>query len=134
MPFDCAPSDQQPSDAKRRAGKAAYLTGLAAEDTVARHYQDRGFTLLETRWRGICGEIDLIFTGPSGLVFVEVKKARTFDQAAERLTLRQLSRIAKSAEDYVGNHFGDPFVLTRLDLAMVDARGRVDVMENLTLY
>lgn len=137
MPFDFipqGPTRPTPTPAKRRAGKMAYLSGLAAEDSVARHYQNLGYRVLETRWRGICGEIDLILSGANGFVFVEVKKSRTFDEAAERMTFRQLHRIAKSAEDYVGNHTSDPFVITRLDLAMVNGQGQIKLLENLTLY
>ena len=88
---------------------------------------------METRWRGRAGEIDLIFRQGAEYVFVEVKKARSLDIAATRLSERQLWRIARSAEDYLANTLNKPFSVMRLDLAMVDGTGRVDVLENLTL-
>ena len=129
MPFDFAPEVRRSS-----IGQVAYQDGLAAEDAVCRDYLARGYRLGQKRWRGRCGEIDLIFRGGDGFVFVEVKKARTLDQAAQRLSERQLWRIARSAEDYVGRVAEDPLTPMRLDLATVDGSGRISVLENLCLY
>lgn len=129
MPFDFLPQD-----ARELAGRTAYEDGLAAEDIALRDYLSRGYRLIAQRWRGRCGEIDLIFEGHAEFVFVEVKKARSLDIAATRLTDRQLWRIARSAEDYIGTEAADPLTPMRLDLATVDAMGRVAVLENLTLY
>ncbi len=120
-------------DSRKVAGRTAYQDGLAAEDIVLRTYRSRGYQLVDQRWRGRCGEIDLIFSGNDELIFVEVKKARSSDIAAERLSDRQLWRIARSAEDYIGTVAADPMTPMRLDLATVDANGRVAVLENLTL-
>ncbi len=129
MPFDFLPQDT-----RELAGQIAYQDGLAAEDIACRDYLLRGYRLIAQRWRGRCGEIDLIFEGNAELVFVEVKKARSFEIAAERLSERQLWRIARSAEDYIGTVAPDPLTPMRLDLATVDGRGQVSVLENLTLY
>ncbi len=129
MPFDFAPEPE-----KCRAGRQAYLNGLAAEDVACRAYRARGFALVAQRWRGRCGEIDLIFDGPDELVFVEVKKARTHDDAKARLSQRQLERIAHSASDYIATETDTPLRPMRLDLAMVDDTGAVATLENLTLY
>ena len=129
MPFDFAPQDSQVFQ-----GQTAFQDGLAAEEIVSNEYAGRGFHLLEQRWRGRCGEIDLIFKSDDGFVFVEVKKARTHDLAAERLSARQLSRIAQSAEDYVLRVRDEPFAVMRFDLATVDSVGSVDLRENLTFY
>jgi len=47
--------------ARRDRGRRAWLSGVSAERTVAQVYDRRGADLLETRWRGQGGEIDLIF-------------------------------------------------------------------------
>ena len=67
------------------------------------------------------------------MVFVEVKKAATHAIAATRLTERQLWRIARSAEDYIGTHAPDPMTPMRLDLATIDAQGDLQILENLML-
>ena len=128
MPFDFAPDTT-----RSQTGRTAYHDGLAAEDTVADAYSARGYRPVARRWRGRCGEIDLIFDNGVELVFVEVKKARSFDAAAARLTARQLNRIALSATDYIGNIAPDPLTPMRLDLAMVNAAGQVSILENLRL-
>jgi putative endonuclease len=127
------PLDSSPRDKRALAGRTAYEGGLAAEDSVLRDYQLRGYKLLQMRWRGRCGEIDLIFEHGDTYVFVEVKKAATHDIAAERLSDRQLWRIARSAEDYIATHAPDPFTPMRLDLAMVDGQGRLAILQNLML-
>ncbi|MGR3514081.1 MAG: YraN family protein [Paracoccaceae bacterium] len=129
MPYDFVP----PSD-KTRAGQTAYFDGVAAEDSVCRDYLARGYSLIAQRWRGRCGEIDLIFKGRFEYVFVEVKKAKTLDLAATRLSDRQLWRIARSAEDYLANTLKDPFAMMRLDLAMADQQGDLRILEGLSLY
>lgn len=128
MPFDHAPDVQRSLD-----GQTAYYDGLAAEDAVLNDYLFRGYSLVAKRWRGRCGEIDLIFKGQGELIFVEVKKAKTLDLAAARLSDRQLWRIARSAEDYIGTIADDPMTPMRLDLAMVHGLGQISVLENLML-
>ena len=58
MPFDFLPQD-----ARELAGRTAYEDGLAAEVIALRDYLARGYRLVAQRWRGRCGEIDLIFEG-----------------------------------------------------------------------
>jgi putative endonuclease len=128
MPFDFATSN------RRLAGKRAYRDGLAAEDGVAANYALRGYPVLARRWRGHGGEIDLVCQGEGELIFIEVKKADRHDWAAERLGFDQLERIALAAEEYIGTVADDPLTPMRLDLALVDAKGRIEVMEGLTLY
>lgn len=128
MPLDFAHQER-----RALAGRTAYEDGLAAEDIVLRDYLSRGYRLVRRRWRGRCGEIDLIFRATEELIFVEVKKARSLEIAATRLGERQLLRIARSAEDYIGTQ-ADPLTPMRLDLATVDGSGQVAVLENLTLY
>ncbi len=132
MPLDI-PFDQVP-DPRTLRGLTSYNDGLAAEDIVSRDYLSRGYRLVAQRWRGRCGEIDLIFQGTGELIFVEVKKARSFDIAATRLSQKQLLRIAHSAEDYIGTVAENPLTPMRLDFAMVDDRGDISILENLTLY
>ncbi len=129
MPFDVAPSD----DLSRR-GLVAYHDGLAAEDSVEAHYLTTGHKIVERRWRGRGGEIDLILQDDDGYVFVEVKKAKSHAYAAERLSHRQLQRVCASAEDYCGQRMPGNLVNMRVDLATVDAEGRVEVLPNISMF
>lgn len=112
-------------------GARGFHAGRAAEDSVCRHYIARGARLIESRWRGPAGEIDLIFAMDGHLVFVEVKSAATLDAALARLSPRQLARIAASADHYAARLPELPHL--RLDLAAVDGTGRVEVIENVSL-
>lgn len=128
MPFDFAftPARQ---DRKAR-GLTNYLAGHAAEASVARLYEDRGIAICARNWRGITGEIDLIGRDGDVVVFVEVKQSRTHDLAASHVSQAQIGRIFATVDEYVA---GEPQGLrtdVRIDLALVDGQGRIEVVEN----
>jgi len=114
---------------RRRRGRRAYLSGLSAERSVAGEYDRRGADLLATRWRGQAGEIDLIFLHLGVYVFCEVKKARSFDAAAERLRPAQVHRIHAAASEYLGQTPDGQLSEVRFDLALVDDAGRIEIRE-----
>lgn len=111
--------------ARSRKGALAYRSGQAAEDQVVRRYQMAGCDILARRWRGAAGEIDLIVRDGDTIVFVEVKKAATLTEAAERLGRRQMDRICLAACEYCGLSCE-----MRFDAALVDNLGRVELLEN----
>ena len=108
----------------------AYLSGSAAEDSVARHYERRGLPLAERRWRGRIGEIDLIVQNGNGLVFVEVKKSKSFDRAVAQLSTAQMRRIYATAEEYLIGMPKGQLTEVRFDVALVNAHGEVKIIEN----
>ncbi|SNT18745.1 YraN family protein [Tropicimonas sediminicola] len=112
------------------SGSVSYHAGLAAEDIVERHYAGTGLPVVERRWRGRGGEIDLIVRDGDGLIFVEVKKARDFARAVERVTPRQMERIVASASEYIGRMPNGQLTEMRFDVALVDGRGGLRVLEN----
>jgi len=111
-------------------GAVSYHAGLAAEDQVAADYQRRGYGTQAKRWRGRCGEIDLITRDGDGFVFIEVKKARDFAGAVERITHRQLDRIYKAAEEFLGQMPQALNTPARIDVALVNATGQIEIIEN----
>ncbi len=116
------------------SGAVSYHNGLAAEDRVARHYGERGYALAARRWRGRGGEVDLVFRQGDGLVFVEVKQATDFARAAERLTHRQMQRIWGAASEFLAGEPRGQDTDVRVDAALVDDGGRVDIIEGLMLH
>ena len=114
---------------KRNAGAMAYFSGCAAEASVAEVYLARGLTLLESRWRGQSGEIDLVFEDAGELVFVEVKKARSFDAAAERLGHAQARRIHMAASEYLEFAPNGHMSPMRFDLGLCNQTGEVEIRE-----
>lgn len=115
---------------RAQTGRTAHLAGLAAEEGVLRHYLRRGLQIVARRWRGRGGEIDLIARGPDGFVFIEVKAARDLATAAERLSSRQMARLTLAAQEFLGGVAGGLSNPMRIDVALVDRAGRIEVCEN----
>lgn len=111
-------------------GEVSNLAGGAAEKSVARDYERRGYRVARTRWRGAGGEIDLILDRGEFVVFVEVKKSRDFSRAAMRISAAQQQRIFAAAEEYLASCPNGTMTECRVDVALVDAVGRIKVIEN----
>ena len=111
-------------------GTTAYHAGLAAEDIVANDYAKRDHIVAARRWRGKAGEIDLIARDGDTVVFVEVKKSRSFATAASRLGRKQMERILASASEFLAGEPCGQLTDVRFDLAMVNGLGGLSVIEN----
>ena len=116
------------------SGAISYHAGLAAERLVASHYERSGHVLKNRRWRGRGGEIDLVFGGGQGFVFVEVKKSGDFATAAERLSGRQLQRIFLAAQEYLGRSGQGLDAPGRIDVALVNGVGAIKIIENVMAH
>lgn len=128
MPFDFVSS---PARQTRKArGLTNYLAGHAAEALVARHYEDRGVAICARNWRGITGEIDLIGREGDVVVFVEVKQSRSHDLAASHISAAQIGRIFATVDEFLAGEPKGLLTDVRIDLALVDGQGRIDVVEN----
>jgi putative endonuclease len=113
---------------RRAWGRRNHRAGLAAEETVARHYAARGGEVLERRWRCPEGEIDLIVQMPDALAFVEVKSGRAA-LTRDCITAAQWSRLEATALRYmVAAETGQATV--RFDAAFVGPDGAVEIVEN----
>ncbi len=112
------------------SGAVSYHAGLSAEAQVARDYLRRGLPLAAQRWRGKGGEIDLIAQDGAGYVFIEVKKSRSHARAAERLSPRQVQRLFDAAGEFLAQCPAGLDTPCRFDLALVDAQGRIEIVEN----
>jgi putative endonuclease len=112
------------------SGSLAYHSGLAAEDSVANLYERTGHAITAKRWRSAAGEIDLIVRKNDNVIFIEVKKSKTHDQAAQALRPAQIARIYNSAAMFLE---GEPLgqnTDARFDVALVDATGAISILEN----
>ncbi|WP_300060803.1 YraN family protein [uncultured Roseobacter sp.] len=111
-------------------GAVSYHAGRAAENAVARHYGELGYEVAAERWRGVGGEIDLIVQDAERVIFVEVKKSRSLEAAALRLSRGQMDRICVSASEYLGQLPNGALTEARFDVALMDATGAVKIIEN----
>lgn len=111
-------------------GQTAYYSGSAAEDSVARHYEAGGMSIAARRWRRGGGELDLVMRDGAALVFVEVKKARDFASAADRLSSRQMQRLHRGAEAFLATEPAGELTECRFDVALVNSHGEIHILEN----
>ncbi len=108
----------------------AYHAGLAAEHCVADKYTRCGLDIVAERFKSSMGEIDLIARHNDKLYFIEVKKSKTFDRAANALGARQMKRIQNASLCYL-QKMGLPLeTKMRFDVALVDAQGFIKVIPN----
>ena len=73
------------------------------EEYARRFLEGRGYSILETNYRGKYGEIDLIAREGECLVFVEVKSRRTgaFGRPEESVTEAKQQRLVQAALEYM---------------------------------
>lgn len=111
-------------------GRTADAAGRAAEAIVAEDYARRGHPVIGRRWRGLSGEIDLIARDGAGVIFIEVKTARSHGRAAEALSRRQMDRLCGAAAEFLDTLPNGQLTAARFDVALVDGMGRIDIIEN----
>ena len=112
------------------SGATSYHAGRCAEDNVAQLYRSAGQKVVAQRWRGQAGEIDLIALDGEEVIFIEVKKSRTHAAAAERLSAWQMQRIWQTASEFLGTVPSGQNTASRFDVALVDAVGRIEILQN----
>lgn len=112
------------------SGARSYHAGLAAEDQVAQFYARSGRAVCARRWRGQSGEIDLIARDGDNVIFIEVKQSVTHAQAADHLSARQMARIYNAASEFLAGEPKGQLTDVRFDVALVDGKGRIEVLEN----
>jgi putative endonuclease len=128
MPLDF---DSSPIARNRSSrGRMNYHAGLAAEEAVARMYEDRGIAICARRWRGLTGEVDLVGREGDQVIFVEVKQSRTHDLAASHVSPAQIARIFVTVDEFLAGEPKGLLTDVRIDLALVDGQGRIEVVEN----
>jgi putative endonuclease len=77
--------------------------GLWGEEIAGKFLIEQGYTLLEKNFRTPYGEIDIIVSNGSQLVFVEVKTRRSASYGAPELAVdeNKLRHLIESAQHYI---------------------------------
>jgi putative endonuclease len=80
--------------------------GILGEDLACTELQQRGYAILERRYRTRHGEIDIIARDGEVTVFVEVKTriGTDFGDGADAVTAWKQRRISKMAVDFLVRH------------------------------
>lgn len=84
--------------------QTAYKKGVAAEKVAARYLEGQGYEILQHRYKGKGGEIDLIALKGEDLVFVEVKAHADVDASLYAVTAQSRRRIEQAALQFISEH------------------------------
>ncbi len=104
----------------RSARVKAYRRGAFAETLAALLFRLKGYRIVARRYRTPVGEIDLVALRGKRLVFVEVKRRKTAEDAAWTLPAKQRRRIVRAAQYWLASHpdvTGHDIAFDVLDLA-----------------
>ena len=82
----------------------AYRSGVFAESLVALLLRLKGNRIVARRYKTPVGEIDLVALKGKRLAFVEVKRRKGFEDAAEALPSRARRRIVRAAQYWLAAH------------------------------
>ncbi len=108
--------------------------GDFGERVAASHLEAKGYDILERNWSTKEGEIDLIASRGSDLVFVEVrsKQGRRLGTPEESITGRKAAHVRAAVAAYLQQHPDAPPNL-RIDVVVLelDAKGRVMRVEQI---
>ncbi len=79
------------------------LTGTEAERTAEKHLKAQGFTLVTRNFRARTGEIDLIMSKSSLLIFVEVRYRANpnFGTGADSISSSKQQKIIRTAKMFL---------------------------------
>ena len=104
--------------------------GADGEARVARHYEARGYGVLDRNWRCREGELDLVLRHGRTLVVCEVKarSSAAFGTPAEAVTEKKQAKLRLLARRYLETAPFRPREI-RFDVAAVLA-GEIDIIEN----
>lgn len=87
------------------------LIGRLGEDETARHYAEKGFSVVARNLHVSHNEIDLILENETHLVFVEVKtrfavpgERTRYGRPAAAIDKAKRDRMRKAAQDYLREH------------------------------
>jgi putative endonuclease len=117
-----------------RSGPRRRRLGDFGERVAASHLEAKGYQILERNWATREGEIDLIASRGTNLVFVEVrsKQGRNLATPEESITGRKAQHVRAVAAAYLQEHPEAP-PNQRIDVVVLelDAKGRVMRVEQI---
>ena len=107
---------------------AGHRLGRQGEEAAARWYQQSGFEIVDRNWHCAEGELDVVASDGTTVVFCEVKTRSSdrFIDPALAVDHRKQARIRTAALRWLESHRRHPHI--RFDVALVVA-GQVRVIE-----
>jgi len=107
--------------------------GAEGENRASQYFMDRGYEILESRFRFQQGEVDIIVKKGDTVVFVEVKTwdALSVESLERSVNARKRSRIREAASYFLVRHPELGACRVRFDLVFLSRRmERLDHWEN----
>jgi putative endonuclease len=101
-----------------------HLLGLRAEEAAARWLSGRGWSVIDRRWRGVHGELDLVCRDRDGLlvgVEVKVRTSGRSGSGVESVDRRRVHRLRRALAEYAAGR--SPGSDLRLDLVTLSPQG-----------
>ena len=80
------------------------LSGKSGEEKACNYIKSKKYKILERNYRCLYGEIDIIAVRGKTLIFVEVKKRSTLENAAYAVTPKQQKRLRTAAAGFLASH------------------------------
>lgn len=109
-------------------------TGSAGEKLAAAFLRKQGYKILETNFRSVFGEIDIIALDEGTLVYIEVKtrSSNQFGLPEEAVGYRKLQHLLKTAAYYRLLRKNLPEG-ERVDVVAIETNtGRLEIIKNVT--
>ena len=102
--------------------------GAAAEQAAERHLVAAGCQVLARNARYREGELDLVMRERDLVVFVEVRlrAGERFGGALASVDLFKQKRLARAAQRWLKEHYGERWPACRFDVVAVDGSGTID--------
>jgi putative endonuclease len=102
--------------------------GAAAEQAAERHLIAAGCQVLARNARYREGELDLVMRERDLVVFVEVRlrAGERFGGALASVDLFKQKRLARAAQRWLKEHYGERWPACRFDVVTVDGGGRIE--------
>lgn len=101
--------------------ECSHSTGKQGEALAVQYLRDRAFTILETNYRCLYGEIDIIAQKNQHLHFVEVKtrKSSSFGSPVEAYTYKKQQKILRAIWSYLEEHYPENSYRPRFQIDLV---------------
>jgi putative endonuclease len=97
----------------------AYQRGVEGEQRARALLESKQYRILAERYRNEAGEIDLVAERDGRLIFVEVKRRKSLDDAAWSVDRRQQHRIARAAEGFLAANLTLVYHTASFDVILV---------------
>lgn len=114
---------------KLASNQNSYTDGVDAEKLAIEYLSNLGFTALEERYKTPYGEIDIISRKDDLIIFVEVKKRKSFG-FDDPISEKQKKRITNAALQYISENPEINELNLRFDCVLIDSSNTVTHIDN----